>query len=74
MIQRKILTQIEERAFLKFYKMAIEFLHSLKVGDARVSESSLLNFFRESFEEISLIYSFRELNYLSFEIRLKSLK
>ena len=45
-----------------------------KVGDVKASEFSLLNFSRGSFEEISLIQSCRELNDVSFEIGLKSLK
>ena len=42
-----------------------------KVG---ASESSLLKFSRESFDEISLIQSCEKLNDIFFEIRLKSLK
>ena len=45
-----------------------------KVGDVRAPESYLLNFCCESFEEISLIQSCRELNDVSFEIGLKFLK
>ena len=42
-----------------------------KVG---ASESYMLNFSREGFEEIPLIQSCRELNDVSCEMRLKSLK
>ena len=45
-----------------------------KVGDVRTSESCLLNFSRRNFEETSIIQSCRQLNDISFEIRLKSLK
>ena len=45
-----------------------------KVGDVRTSESYLLNISFGSYEEISLIYSCRELNDVSVEIKLKSLK
>ena len=70
--------------------MAIGFLHYLKVlqrvkskqmvfmlgkvGHVGVSGSYLPNFFGGSFEEISLIQSYGELNDVSFETRLKCLK
>ena len=46
----------------------------LKIGNVRASKSYLLNSSRGSFEEMSLTQSCRELNDVSFEIRLKSLK
>ena len=45
-----------------------------KVGDVRASECYLLNFSLGSLEEMSLIQACRELNNVSFEIRLKLLK
>ena len=54
-------------------KVKTKFL-CLKFGDVRASESSLVNFSPRGFEEVSLIQSCRELNGVSFEIRLKSLK
>ena len=45
-----------------------------KLLHVRASESHLLHFSRGIFEEISLILSCTELNDVSFEIRLKSLK
>ena len=89
MIQRKYWHKWKIELF-KRHKMAIEFLHCLKVfqwitskqivlmfekvGDARASESSLLNFSRGSFEGIALIQFCRELNDVCFETRLKSSK
>ena len=45
-----------------------------KVGDVRESEAYLFNSSRGSFEEICLFQSCRELNDISFEIRLKDVK
>ena len=86
---KKILAQIKDKTLLKCYKMAVGFLHCLKVLQwteskkivfyvsklkiLELSESYLVNFCRGSFEEIPLMQSCREFNEISFEIRLKSL-
>ena len=62
------LYRVRER---KFLVLAIT---ALKGGDVGASESYLLHFSPGSFEDICLIESCRELDDVSFEIRLKYLK
>ena len=59
---------MRKRKFLVFT------ITALKVQDVRASESYLVNFSGGSFDEISIKQSCSELNDISFEIRLKSLK
>ena len=89
MIQRKFWYKPNIELF-KCYEMAIRFLRCLKVfqwieskqmifmfekvGYVGTSESHLLNFSAEIFEEISLVQSCRELNDIPFELRPKSFK